>query len=363
MRPWILVLALACVPARADLIELNSGKQMKGLITRESASEIDVDIGYGTVTLNKADIRSIKRSGGKNRDALVKAKRLQDLVDGDAATEEQAPLVAAYKKAAQAREDLRDARARQEATQESEAGNDSEINDLIAENKKIAQELSSANRDADPRYYNRLVSEYNSGGAAIRAKQLEMVERHAADSGLAEKIRDYMAAYQDFSREFRSFPKPDADAGKDDREFYGLMRGALAGMDRDFAREKVEAERVGSHWVVSVLLDGKVSARMIVDTGASVVALSRAVADQLGSEAVKRGTADVSVADGRQVNVQVLELPVVEVGRNRAEHVLAGVMPEAMGHGIDGLLGMSFLNHFGFESDPKSGALYLRRLR
>ena len=363
MRPWILVLALACVPARADLIELNSGKEMKGLITRESANEIDVDIGYGTVTLNKADIRSIKRSGGKSRDALLKAKRLQDLVDGDAATEEQAPLVAAYKKANQAREDLRDARSRQEDTQDSEAGNDSELNDLIAENKKVAQELSSANRDADPRYYNGLVSEYNSSGAAIRAKQLGMVERHAADSGLAEKIRDYMSAYQGFQREFRSFPRPDADASKDDREFYGLMRGALSGMDKDFAREKVEAERVGSHWVVAVLLDGKVNARMIVDTGASVIALSRAIADQLGAEAIKRGKAQVEVADGRKVTVPVLELPVVEVGQNKAEHVLAGVMPEPMGPGIDGLLGMSFLNHFGFEGDPKSGALYLRRLR
>lgn len=349
--------------ARADLIELNSGKEMKGLITRESASEIDVDIGYGTVTLNKADIRSIKRAGGKSRDALVKAKRLQDLVDGDAVTEDQAPLVNAYKKANQAREDLHDARARQEDAQDDEAGNDSELNDLISENKRAAQELSTANRDADPAYYNRLVSEYNSSGAAIRAKQLAMVERHAADSGLSEKIRDYMSAYQDFAREFHSFPKPEADAAKDDREFYGLMKGALAGMDRDFAREKVDAERVNGHWIVDVLLDGKVTARMIVDTGASVLALSRAIADQLGSEAVKRGTGQVEVADGRKVNVPVLELPVVEVGRNKVEHVLAGVMPDAPAPGIDGLLGMSFLNHFGFESDPKSGSLYLRRLR
>jgi len=364
VRLAALVLALTLASsASADLVELNSGKEMKGLITRETRSEIDLDIGYGTVTLNKADIRAIKRSKAKSRDALVNAKRLQDLVDGDAVTEDQAPVVKAYKKAAQTREDLRDARARQEDAQDSEAGNDSELNDLIADNKRIAQELSTANRDADPRYYNQLVSQFNSGTAAIRAKQLAMVERHAADSGLAEKIRDYMAAYQDFAREFRSFPKPEADAGKDDKEFYGLMKGALAKMGRDFAREKVDAERVNGHWVVDVLLDGKVTARMIVDTGASVIALSRAIADQLGPEAVKRGNGQVEVADGRKVRVQVLELPVVEVGGSKAEHVLAGIMPDAPAPGIDGLLGMSFLNHFGFESDPKSGSLYLRRMR
>ena len=364
MRSWALVLVLCLVPsARADLVKLSSGKEMKGLITRESSSEIDLDIGYGTVTLNKSDIVSIKRSAAKNRDALLKAKRLQELVDGDSAPETGAPLLAAYKKAAQAREDIRDARARRAATEELDAGNDSELQDLLSDSRKTAEELSTANREADPRYYNRLVSQYNSDMASIRSKQLAQVEAHAADTGFAEKVRDYMGAYQDFQREFRAYPRPEEETSKDDREFYDLMRGALTGMDRDFSQEKVDAERVGGHWIVTALLDGKVQARLLVDTGATVIALSRAIADQLGPEAVKRGKAQVSVADGRTVTVDVLELPTVEVGRNRADRVIAGVLPEPMKGGIDGLLGMSFLNHFGFESDPKSGVFYLRRLK
>jgi predicted aspartyl protease len=90
--------------------------------------------------------------------------------------------------------------------------------------------------------------------------------------------------------------------------------------------------------------------------------ISREIADQLGAEAVKRGTASVTVADGRKVTVDVLELPSIEVGRNKAERVITGVMPEPL-EGIDGLLGMTFLNHFGFESDPKSGVFYLRRVK
>ena len=335
---------------------------MKGLVTRETSSEIDLDIGYGTVTLNKANITSIKRSAAKSRETLLKAKRLKQLEDGDGAPEAGAPLLAAYKKAAQARDDLRDARARRAEVEESDAGNDSELAQLISDNKKVAQDLSTASRDADPGYYNRLVGEFNSGTASIRAKQLELVERRNADTGTLEKSRDYMSAYQDFQRESRSYPAPGNKTGRDDQEFFELMRDALAAMDRDFSQEKVDAERKGSHWIVTALLDGRVKARLLVDTGASMVVISREIADQLGAEAVKRGTAQVSVADGRKVTAAILELPSVEVGRNRAERVITGVMPESL-KGIDGLLGMTFLNRFGFESDPKSGVFYLRRLK
>ena len=335
---------------------------MKGLITRESAGEIELDIGYGTVTLKKDDIRAIRRSAPKNREALLNAKRLKQLEDGEGVPEAGASLFAAYKKAAQARDDLRDARARRAQVEESDAGNDAELAELISDNRKVAQDLSTANREADPQYYNRLVGEFNSGTASIRAKQLELVERRNADTGTLDKSRDYMTAYQNFQREFRGYPAPDEETSKEDRQFFELLRGALAQMDRDFSQEKVDAERKGSHWIVTALLDGRVKARLLVDTGASMVVISRAIADQLGAEAVKRGTAELSVADGRKTNADILELPSVEVGRSRADRVITAVMPDAL-EGIDGLLGMTFLNRFGFESDPKSGVFYLRRLK
>jgi clan AA aspartic protease (TIGR02281 family) len=358
------IVAWSCVSfARADVVELGGGREMKGLITRETAEELDLDIGYGSVTLKKADITAIKRSAPKNRQALLKAKRLKQLEEGDSAPEAGAPLLASYRKAAQARDDLRDARARGAEVEEADSGSDSGLAELISDNKKIAQDLSTADRNADPAYYNRLVGEFNSGTAAIRAKQLALEERRNAHTGTLDKSRDYLVAYQDFQRECRAYPAPEKAASADDKEFFALMRDALAGMDRDFSQEKVDAERRGSHWIVTALLDGRVKARLLVDTGASMVVISRAIADQLGPEAVKRGAAQISLADGRKVPTDVLELPSVEVGRNRADRVFTSVMPDAPSDGIDGLLGMTFLNRFGFESDPKSGVFYLRRLK
>jgi clan AA aspartic protease (TIGR02281 family) len=360
----LLAAALAAAPARADTVELTSGKTMSGLITRETRTELDLDFGYGTVTLNKSDVARIKRSSTKNRASLEKARRLKSLEEGETPPPEGgAPLLEAYKKAAQARQDLRDARAQAARVGDADAGGDPELTELIADNKRVAEELQGADARADPGNYNRLIREFNGGTAAIRAKQLDLVERRSSSASAIEKSRDYLSAYQDFAREFRGAPAPDESAGADEREFHALMKDALAAMDRDFSREKVEAERRGSHWIVPVVLDGKVNARLLLDTGASMVVISRSIAAQLGPEAKKAGATTVTVADGRTVPTDVLELPSVEVGLNRADKVLAAIMPDAPQGDIDGLLGMTFLNRFGFESDPKSGVFYLRRLK
>ncbi|MDE2489955.1 MAG: clan AA aspartic protease [Elusimicrobia bacterium] len=370
MRPSAraFLFAAALLPAgpaavRADTVRLANGREMKGLITSETPDAVTLDFGYGSVTLQRADVVSIRRSGLAKRRALRLAKELEDLRDGGDAPEGGEALLAAYRRAAQARERLQDARARESDAADVAAGDDSRLARLVSDHRAVAERLASADRAADPEGYNRLVDEYNSGAAAIQARQMALAQRRLADADLVERGRDYLSAYQDFRRAFRRRPKPAAGASRDDRDFYDLMRDALAGMDGDFSREKVEAERQGPHWIVTALLDGRVRARLLVDTGASLVVISRAVADRLGPDAVVRGKGLASLADGRRVPTQILELPSVEVGRNRAERVLAGVMPDAPQAGVDGLLGMSFLSRFGLDTDPKSGAIYLRRLK
>jgi clan AA aspartic protease (TIGR02281 family) len=361
--PALLLAGFLALAAGADTIRLANGREMKGLITSETPDAVTLDFGYGTVTLQRIDIVSIRRSDPARRKALRLAKRLKDLRNGGAAPEGGESLLAAYNEAAQARENLKDARTQESDAEDIAAGDDSDLAQLMSDNRRVAEQLASADREADPEGYNRLVDEYNSGAAAIRARQLALAGRHEADAGLVERSRDYLTAYQAFRREFRAYPKPAARASRDDRDFYELMRDALAGMSEDFARERVDAERDGPHWIVAALLDGRVKARLLVDTGASLVVISRRVADELGPEAVKRGTGRATLADGRQVPTTIVELPSVEVGDNRATRVLAGVMPNPPQKGVDGLLGMSFLDRFGFDTDPKSGVIYLRRLK
>ena len=117
--------------------------------------------------------------------------------------------------------------------------------------------------------------------------------------------------------------------------------------------------------VLDVILDDKVEAKMVLDTGSSIMLITRNLADKLR---VNLDTAQpdmtVQVADGRKVGAKRVVIGKVEVQGVQARNVDAAVLlSEAgdMGFG-DGLLGMSFLKHFNFRVDQKEKKLILEKL-
>ncbi|MDD2928143.1 MAG: retropepsin-like aspartic protease [Candidatus Omnitrophica bacterium] len=116
---------------------------------------------------------------------------------------------------------------------------------------------------------------------------------------------------------------------------------------------------------VSVMLEDKVSARMVLDTGASLVIITQDIAGKLGIDlSGAQPDLKVQVADGRQVNARRLVIQTMEVQGARADKVEAAVLlgdAGNLGFG-DGLLGMSFLKRFNFEVDQKEKKLTLEKL-
>lgn len=103
-----------------------------------------------------------------------------------------------------------------------------------------------------------------------------------------------------------------------------------------------------------VKLNDKVTGTFVVDTGATSVALSRAIADKLALTA-PRGTAFVRTAAGIR-KVQLTTLDVVQTQgavARQVEAVIAEELPE------DGLLGLSFLSRFEVRLDPKKRTITL----
>ena len=117
--------------------------------------------------------------------------------------------------------------------------------------------------------------------------------------------------------------------------------------------------------VVNVMLNDKVSAKMVLDTGASLVMITRDIAGKLGMD-LSNAKPDLKaqVADGRQVNVKRVILRSMEVQGVVAKDVEAVVLLEDAGNlGFgDGLLGMSFLKKFNFNVDQKEKNLTLQKL-
>lgn len=111
-----------------------------------------------------------------------------------------------------------------------------------------------------------------------------------------------------------------------------------------------ERERTNGLIIVEAWLVGRVKTRMIVDTGASTVTISSAVASMLDLTNQVGEEVESTLAGGMVIKGRKVVLPSVDVHGQRVEGVEAIVIPES-GCGVDGLLGHSFLDHFAYRFD------------
>lgn len=120
--------------------------------------------------------------------------------------------------------------------------------------------------------------------------------------------------------------------------------------------------RVGQTFVVQVRLNGTRDAKLILDTGAEISLLSHDVVLDLGLFPTSTTpTVTLNTVSGT-VRADVLIIDSMAVGRAEARHVAVAVhdLPEAP-PGVDGLLGLTFLNKFVVTLDPHNGTLHLRQ--
>ncbi len=143
--------------------------------------------------------------------------------------------------------------------------------------------------------------------------------------------------------------------------------------DQDIKRLRLEEERKpreiefskgGQVISLNATINGKIEARLVLDTGATVVMLSRKIAGELGIDLEKvKPDMKIQVADGRQVNAKHVLLESIKVQGTKEVNVDAAVlMEEVSGIDADGLLGMSFLKRFNFKVNYAEQKLILEKL-
>ncbi|MBM4015819.1 MAG: TIGR02281 family clan AA aspartic protease, partial [Planctomycetes bacterium] len=104
----------------------------------------------------------------------------------------------------------------------------------------------------------------------------------------------------------------------------------------------------------------RVDADVIIDTGASLTAISDRLAAELGLDLRKpERTLSVNTANGR-VTAPVVLLANVDVAGARVTHVEAVVLQLL---GDDALIGLNFLEHFDLSLDSARGILRLTARR
>jgi len=112
-------------------------------------------------------------------------------------------------------------------------------------------------------------------------------------------------------------------------------------------------------WVVKVLVNNSAHARFLVDTGASVTAISPELADSLGIAPSRPPLVIKLQTLGGETKAAVVVIESLAVGEIEAKDVSAVV--HEMPDGLDGILGNTFLGRYSVTVNAEQGQLIVRR--
>ena len=152
----------------------------------------------------------------------------------------------------------------------------------------------------------------------------------------------------------------------------------------EYGPKEVRVSTQDGHFFVNVLLNGKVRARLLLDSGATAIVLPKRVADRLGIDMNQLKKEAVRVADGRVVEsakslLESVEVLSAETGNPadlkptgvKIDNVEASFLTRAndvivdTGDKVyvpdDGLLGMSFLKHFQLKLDYENKKIVFQK--
>jgi clan AA aspartic protease (TIGR02281 family) len=125
-------------------------------------------------------------------------------------------------------------------------------------------------------------------------------------------------------------------------------------------KEQVPVEGRGRALVVEATINQRLSGRFLLDTGATYCVVSA----QTAAEASLAGRKDgpkvrMATAGGVSVEATLAEARRIDVGNAVARDVQVAVVERDPTPGLDGLIGLSFLQHFKYSIDSERGVLQL----
>jgi len=143
---------------------------------------------------------------------------------------------------------------------------------------------------------------------------------------------------------------------------FTLNEKQLALLEQKILSESIKLTEDGGTFLVSVLIDGKHTKEMVVDSGATAISLPFAMAKEMGLEPNSGDRkVRVSLADGSEVEGYLKTISSVRVGKFTVEDVECIVLsPVAIK--APPLLGMSFLGNFKFEIDKNRAELKMVKI-
>lgn len=352
-----------CSTAQADTFYMKSGNEIEGKIVSETASLVNVDLGYGVVSFEKADISKIRRDTNAQRGTAGKELLRNKFRSGALVPKGAEELDRLFRAASAEREKALEARNSRAADAEKLKAAEEELPVLQKRLAECTRDMTTSENETND--FNALAWERNDIENKLNATKFTISRIRQEADRPDPSFQNYLASYGILNDYTRGKGKPLLKARREGREaeYFAWLRGELASMKRDFRSDSIESVTRGSHIIVKAILNGRVSARLLVDTGATYTVLFGGTAAQLNLAREKIGRdIDLTMLDGSTLRAQEVRLKSIAVGKCIVKDSMAAItLPK--GRDFDGVLGMSFLSHFAMRIDSANNKLILESLK
>ena len=368
-RQFLLVLLLSSSFAAADTITMKNGNSMDGIILKETPTQVTLSLGVGSVTINKSQIATIRKS-----DAQGESHIQDDWQQRYFAHEKYVPkglesVAAEYRSIDAQRYTAMENLARLRSPTTGRKALQDEIRRLQQESADCMRRLppnlppADAEHAAEIENYNALIARHNALQARMEIINDMLVKKYALDDNCRKQVAAYLQALLNFQTTFAARYDQHRKSGgtKQEDVFFTELARRVGAYSAEIRETDVSFETDGPHAIVTARINNQVDARLLLDTGATLVQISETLARRLNLQLPDESKLKVTLADGSEARVKPVVLDSIQVADARAERVGAIVSPSEPSPGVDGLLGMSFLQEFDVRLDGAGNKLILQR--
>jgi clan AA aspartic protease (TIGR02281 family) len=358
--PYTLILCVFLFPASlfADMVYLKNGSAFEGVIEREGPAGLTLHLGYGKISFEKKDIASVRRYTLDGQNELVKSWNYKYFSRPESIPEELRDLATDFDNLENLHE--RGTRARKELDKGKKESQrlEKDLQELHKDLADVSEQLNAARPKEDVEKYNSQVDAFNSLAARIRIADYKKSELKKSETALEGNISDFINEFGLFRNRFLKRLSASKAQGKEENAyFFEGVNKELNQMDNDFIKHAVDFDREGLNIIVDVMLNGIIKTPLMVDTGASVVVISKNLAERLGLKTELNPPLMMTLADGRKVPATPVVLESIKIGDVEVRNVKAAVIETNEVREEYGLLGMSFLENFVVRIDAKANRL------
>ncbi|MGA2508130.1 MAG: retropepsin-like aspartic protease [Chitinispirillaceae bacterium] len=350
--------------AHGDIIRLKSGGSITGVITAVKNGAVTINVGFGLTRVDSSDIKSVTRSSAGDNERMQKEWR--DLYYADSRSSASPGINLLREKLRRLRALRIQALNRQHDLELIDFEIDS-LEHAVTDNASGYHALDSnlnnlSKKEPEEQY--RLVGKAHQYNSAIISLQ-QVIERKKTDQQNGNPaLAEYMDSLAQMDESFYAFKRSCAPKTlKENRPALNSIENDLQQCQAEFKTATADATFIrGDNIIVPVTINGRGPVRLLLDTGASTVTLSRALAARLGINWRDGVKVTATLADGQSTAGYSVLLRSVAIGDFRAANVRAVVLDQPPEPGVDGLLGMSYLQRFVLRIDAANKKFVMKKI-